>query len=588
MKLRFTLSVLGLTLTLAALPAMAQLNAGAEIGDRVDVNVVNVDVYATDKDGNPVPGLGRGDFEIREDGKAMEMVNFDAFSGTPQDAAPPASAPATPGAGAAAEPRPGDGESLVVFIDNTFLVPAHRNRVLRQLREALDQLRPEDRVMVVTADPGLNVRLPFTADRGALARALDAVEKLSGTGMASLSQRRDATRQIFSIRDVGLMDPEPNPCPPDIVNPAMSFAQAVRADVLRSLQTLTVLVNSLSGVAGRKALLLISDGMPATPGEEVFQVLYEMCSGGGAINGTPDTYDESNNLSAYNGRQALLDAQRFSTATELAALAAHANAHQVTLYTLQASGLQGTAAASAEYEMDERVLQMMSVSSVEITNYQGALFALATDTGGRATLNANDIRRDMGRIRQDFATYYSLGFSPPHQGDGRAHAVEVRVKRPGVRLRYRKSYRDKPALERVVDRTLAVLYYGDEDNPLDVQMEIGEQAPAAVGTWTVPVRLRIPLYKLALRQNEQSFDGKLQLLVATHSAAGEGSPMRQVEVPISIPRMQALTALGQSYLYEVKLTLQPGAQRIAVGIHDEATASTSYLVRSVQVPTEKP
>jgi VWFA-related protein len=597
-KLRFTLVVAGLTLAIPAPPAAAQLNVGAEIGERVDVNIVNVDVYATDKDGNPVPGLGRGDFEIREDGKAMEVVNFDAFSGAPQAAASPA--PGSPAAGAPATAgAPDEGQSLVVFIDNTFLIPAHRNRVLGQLRSILDQLPPKERVMLMTEDPGLHVRLPFTTDRAALAKALDAVEALSAAGVEDFVARRDATRQIFSIRDVGLADPDPNPCPLDIVNPVKAYAQTVHGDVLRTIKILTVAVSSLSGVPGRKALFLVSDGMPVTPGEELFQVLAEMCSGGGIAAGIPDTYDVAERPDSYTARQAALDAQRYSTVKDLAALAAHANAHQVTLYTLQASGLQGAAAASAEFEVDERILQMTAVTSVQIANYQGALLTLAADTGGRATLNSNDIRQDMGRIREDFATYYSLGFSPPHQGDGRAHAIEVRVKRPGVRLRYRKSYRDKPALERTVDRTLAVLFYGDEDNPLDVQMEIGEQAPAAAGTWTVPVRLRIPLHKLALQQGGESFDGKLRLLVATHGAAGGGSPVRQVEIPIRIPRMQALTALGQSYLYEVKLTLQPGAQRIAVAVRDEATASTSYLARSVQVgaaestavihrPTEKP
>ena len=36
---------------------------------------------------------------------------------------------------------------------------------------------------------------------------------------------------------------------------------------------------------GRKALLHVSDGISITPGEELFQFLYEMCGGGGATSG---------------------------------------------------------------------------------------------------------------------------------------------------------------------------------------------------------------------------------------------------------------------------------------------------------------
>ena len=58
---------------------------------------------------------------------------------------------------------------------------------------------------------------------------------------------------------------------------------------MQSLGVLTVMVNSLSGVPGRKAVLHVSDGLPATPGEELFQFLAELCGGSGTagIGSTP-------------------------------------------------------------------------------------------------------------------------------------------------------------------------------------------------------------------------------------------------------------------------------------------------------------
>jgi hypothetical protein len=156
-------------------------------------------------------------------------------------------------------------------------------------------------------------------------------------------------------------------------------------------------------------------------------------------------------------------------------------------------------------------------------------------------------------------------------------------------VRYRQSYRDKPALERTVDRTLASLFYGYEDNPLDVQVEVGAAESAAKGSWSVPIRLRIPLFKVTLLPTEKSFEGKVRLLVATNNAAGKRSPVRQVEVPISIPREKALTALGQYYQYELKLTLEPGAQHVAVAVRDEATTTTSFIARELSVgPADRP
>src|SRR4029077_17408685 len=89
-----------------------------------------------------------------------------------------------------------------------------------------------------------------------------------------------AFENILSIQTNALSENQPHACPMDIARPAHDFAAARRDEVFRTLGGLTVLVNSLSGVPGRKALLYVSDGLPVTPGEEVFQFLAEICGGG--------------------------------------------------------------------------------------------------------------------------------------------------------------------------------------------------------------------------------------------------------------------------------------------------------------------
>lgn len=582
-KLRAALCALALASCPAALLAQAPPTP-SPFGERVDVSIVNVEAWVTDKDGNPVDGLQRGDFEVREDGKPVEVVNFEAFrqaaAAGPAAAPSPASAAEPRKAAAAPEPL-----HLVIYVENTFLLPHHRNRVLKQLQELIGQLQPADEVMLASEDPGLHIRLPFTRDRTALARALEEAEKASALGINNRSARRQTIDQILTVREVN--QKRGSTCPQDIAQPAHSYAGEVRADVLRSLGSMTVLVNSLAGIPGRKALLLVSDGMPVLPGEDIFQILIELCGGGtsgvvGADQGEVTSGD-------YDGRQAALDSQHYTTVDAFQALTAHANAQRVTLYTLQASGLEGNAASSAEYGPRERILQLPSIAQVERINLQNSMFVLASDTGGRAILDANDMRPDFKRMQQDFAVYYSLAYSPAHSGDGHQHRIEVRVKRSGAKVRYRQSYRDKRALERAVDRMLASLYYGYEDNPLEIQVEVGDKAPVDKGSWSVPIRLRIPLFRVTMLPTEKSFEGKVRLLLAVGDGDGKQSPVRQVQVPISIPREKALTALGQYYLYEVKLTLEPGEQHVAIAVRDEATATTSFIARNFSMgPAGKP
>jgi hypothetical protein len=143
-------------------------NDPGTFGTAVDVNVVNVEVYATDAAGKPVTGLKERDFELLEDGRRVSISNFAALEGT--GAAPrPAATPAAPAAAPTAPAEPVEPWNLIVFVDDFDLHPASRTRALQQVRAFLGrQLAPGDRVMVVTYDMGLVVRLPFSSDPAAV------------------------------------------------------------------------------------------------------------------------------------------------------------------------------------------------------------------------------------------------------------------------------------------------------------------------------------------------------------------------------------------------------------------------------------
>src|SRR6185436_10511244 len=111
-------SCLLLLLLGAALPAIAQPKGKAastpapaaveQFGESVNVNVVNVDVYVTDKSGQRVNGLTKDDFEITEDGRAVTISNFYVVQGGKAlvaGAEPPA-APGPPAKAAQARPAP--------------------------------------------------------------------------------------------------------------------------------------------------------------------------------------------------------------------------------------------------------------------------------------------------------------------------------------------------------------------------------------------------------------------------------------------------------------------------------------------------
>jgi hypothetical protein len=238
---------------------------------------------------------------------------------------------------------------------------------VRQVRDFLARGLAGQQVMIVSQDRGrFEVLLPFSADPAAVAAALDEASTLPVHGQESDMARLTAVKTIVTLERQNIS--QDTPCSPDIVEPVKGYAELTRQEVRGTLQQLAVLVNSLAGVPGRKAVLYVSDGIPLQPGAELFEVLNQICGGGGAVSGLgwtsqPEfegtvpkpaeggvgvpTFDSSViGPGAYRAQSAALDAASYDLTDELRSLGAHAAAHRVGLYTLQAE-LPGAAAADA-------------------------------------------------------------------------------------------------------------------------------------------------------------------------------------------------------------------------------------------------
>jgi VWFA-related protein len=593
-------------LTLAILLLVAPLAAQrplASSGDVVTVSVINVEALVTDKQGEPVTGLGREDFELTVDGKPVAVEYFEP----PAGAVPAPSPPAGPAAPAAetTEPEP---THLVVFVDNSELRQASRLRVLARLEELLvERLPPTDRILIVSHDPGLHVRLGWTTDREAVKQAIARLKAVPVGGDEIDRARRRAFDDVVTLHVAALSEFPPRPCSPEIVVPAHSHAQDRRRQVLAALGSLTAVVSSLAGTPGQKALLHVSDGLPVMPGADVFEYLYQICGGGitsglaqletavvprGGIGGqlidpelaATKVFDAMLlGPKAYQGvSQAPLDAQSYNIAKHIETLAAHANSRRVTLYTLQASGLEPDGGRTP-LGPGQRLLRFPSIERIDRQGRQDTLFALAKATGGKAILDANEPLPDLLEMRRDLASLYSLGFSFGERADGSHHRIDVRVKRPGLKVRHRESFRDKTEAERAADRALATLFWNSEDNPLEIDISVGEVTKSNGDLYLVPVRLKIPLFKLGIVTRETGFEGNLRLVVVTRNPEGTLSPVRVVPVPIRIPRKEVLHAMGQYYLYTLTLKLPAGEQRVAVGVRDELQKVASYLGQDLHV-----
>ena len=373
---------------------------------------------------------------------------------------------------------------LVIYIDNFNLRPFNRNRVMRELRAFIGQkLAKDDQLMLVTYDRELHIRRTFTSDPGQIASAMLDLEKISAQGVHADSERRDVLQRIQDSQSAA-----------EAESLARTYAQSTYNDLSFSIDALKKMVDALAGMPGRKAVVYVSDGLQMIAGQDVFYAVQNKYS---------------------DNTTSLTQTLEFDTSRRFTELTAQANANRITFYTIDAAGLRVYESNTAENQGSPTAPGFAQlVDSVRIANLQSPLQVLAEKTGGVAIINTNVVTPQLERISHDFNTYYSLGYTPSHYGDGRYYKIDVKVKRKDLQVRHREGYRDKSTDSRMNDGTVAALNFPFEQNPLGISVEFGQARAREDGFYLVPVLVRIPIGKLVLVPREKSDDARVRLFIA--------------------------------------------------------------------------
>jgi len=568
--------------------------------DTIDVSLINIEVVAVDKQGNPVTGLTRDDFEVSVDGRPIEITNFFAVEGgervrlvkVDEEAGV---GPTGAAAGADDVLATGAAEDLhhiVLFIDNRNIAPTHRKRIFGELREHMDHLmQPMARVMVATQDGEVRVEQPFTSDSEQVLATINRLEKSAGKPsmlavLPSTIQRKIELRQSPPCGDpigaggenppenevVGGIPAGPAEAPTypndarETFGDVSQYALEMKAATNESLQALARFVRSLAGIPGRKAIVYVSDGLNLAAGEHLFRI-----------------WDYKYGCIASEVGIANIEAEitQYQLYDDLQDLIVLASANRVAFYTVEGGSDRGLGDISAETSVGPTVQVLARTAD---GGREESLRALAHDTGGVPLLNSGSVDHLLTLLARDFENYYSLGFPSPHRGDGKRHRVRIEVKRDGVQTRFVESYRDKSAEERMTDQTLASLLHDVGENPLDVQVEIGKESRIkGKKGYVVPLLVKVPMSKLMLLPEDDEHLGRLSIYIAVADDRGRLSEPQKIDVPVRIPNQQLLGALSQTAAYAAQIRMRPGEQKLAVGVRDEVAAVGSTLNLNIEV-----
>ncbi|QQR73224.1 MAG: VWA domain-containing protein [Holophagales bacterium] len=541
-------------------------------GETVEVNVVNVEVIVVDKDGRPVVGLGRNDFELLEEGKPVPIEYFSA----PE---PGAVFVPLPGAPATATPEPVVAPSgevtlppqrplLVVYVDGLDLRPGPRNDSLKRLARLVeDRMKIGHRALVAAFDHQLRVLTPATDDSKLVQRAIEEIKTINPGGTGLQLRRRTLLAEIQStfagdptgIAQAGLL-----------LHDIESYAAAETVERRAAMVALSDLLATLAGVDGPKAVLHLSGGLYVQPGDELYSAWQR--------------HFGSLVASDLDHRRAGGDPDATMLQRELTRVTRSAQASRAVIYAVDgADRLPEGFTAEDQGEVESTGDMPGVLGAAEAASN---LASMAERSGGRKLLAGPGLDAELGNVASELASAYSLGFTPHGTVDDKFHKVTVRVKREGVKVRHREGYRRRSTEDQLADTAVAAASLGAAPNPLAARLEVivGAASKGNGKARIVQALAKVPLTELTLMPAKDTKTGKLVLEFALRDEDGRVSRFERREQSFTFPAANLAAAINRPVAYGVEMRLNPGRYRLAASILDGIGGNRTTATAEFTVP----
>lgn len=538
--------------------------------ERVEVDLVRVELLALDSKGQPVRGLKPSDFTVLVDGRPIKLENFEEARGalSPQppspEATPPATSPTETGAPAPTpSPAAASGRHfLAVLVDETSSEQSNRQATLREVFQFLERPLPSGvEALVMRFDGNLHIECPWTSDTGRLRRAA-----------AAIAQHQYAARlsQPGQARDPGLGTTL-------LQLDAMEAVGHVRTSLAGLFDALHVFPEK----PGRKSIYFVSDGVPfLAPIDVVKDLIATAATNNDSPLATPRARNEANYdqdllfeglaWSRMRSASLLTDITRLALVRGIEINPVRSTAHDY--------GANVTSSRHGQSKsLDRNSLRGGAGAPMTDLAVGGSMTAVAETTGGEAVLSRRDLESDLQREVARGNTAYALSFRDPFPGDHLFHHISISPAKSGLTLRYRRGYRILDVRESLIQATVNHLYVPTEQNDLGVRLDI-QSLGMTDGRATAQITIAYPAPPEA--GGKPTAGGAVQILGTCAVRDGKLSDpidMSGQTQPTSVDEKTWLTRTG-------RVSLLPGSYRFSFAIRDEQTGITSYLTFDRRLP----
>lgn len=530
---------------------------------KITTSLIQVDVTVTDSKGRIVSDLKPEDFEIYENGKKQDISNFTFISNVRAAAETVGKKAEKPGTILPPPPvRPERvRQTIALVVDDLTLSFESTYYVRRALKKFVDeQMQDGDLVAIIRTGAGIGALQQFTTDRRQLYAAIEKV-RWNPAGAGNIGAFAPLEAKI----DTGQPEAEPQPgerTPEGMEREFNDFRESIFAT--GTLGAINYIVRGMQDLPGRKSVMLLSDGF------KLFTV----------------------DATGFRESGRVLESLR--------RLADMANRASVVIYTMDARGLAITGLTAADDTSGrsaEQLEQAMSDRRNQLFDTQDGLRYLAQQTGGLSIVNSNDLSGGIRKILDD-QSYYLIGYQPDDETFDpkirRFNKLEIKVKRPGVKVRYRSGF------------------FGVSDEKMQIAKATGEQrlvsaltSPFAVNE--ISVRLNA-LFGSSAKQgsfirsllhiraqdmkftDEQGGAKKAVFDVLAVGFGDNGIPIDQIgkTYTMTMTRERYEKFMKDGFVYEFTFPInKPGAYQLRVALRDRGSEKIGSANQFVEVPNIK-
>ena len=491
------------------------------MGETLEISIVNVDVFVTDKSGNRVHGLTKDDFEIFEGGKPQPISNFAEYSAS------------SDGSAAGVEGPPPQPRTVVVFLERMRLLPFQARPFLESMKETLRAIvRDGDSVSYVLWGPSDTKQIPFTGDLDSIDVALNSFSRASTAAQFDdaelLSDEVRAIRDFETKVEARISGAGGGSAQPPFGGTSAASLQMLQAMLEMQMRVAAInsTLNTMAGAEGKKILILGTRRLGAVAGAEFAYV------SGGTLR---------------------LDAEvrnRYGTEDLMESLIDNANSAGVTIYPIHPMRDEGAALSN------------------EIPN----LAMIAEKTGGLAAWSTSDVVKLLPQIVSDANDYYSLAYRVAPTGKDRRRDIAVRTKNREWTVRSRRQFIEKSDDTRMKDRLNGALFGAVTDQAIPLKVELGERTRKGRKRTTIPISVHVPISALTpLPQDDAKVAGAFSVYVGTAYDLDEISEVTQKTQPFELKRSDLQNAAGGHFTYDLDVIVNDKARYVAVGVLDEVS-----------------